>query len=149
MSKNIEELTTIPIIYSKQHKERLVLLEFQGSLSISKLNTETGEIINSENNDDFNDTAIGQLNNFDKISQCLKNPEIVNPMESAIQCSKNHQIELKVGYHKLIGKLVRLEKPLAVIQNSSETQEEDKSHLNIYDIIHFKLVFESRPLFSS
>ncbi|TRY52590.1 Uncharacterized protein CTYZ_00003097 [Cryptosporidium tyzzeri] len=105
MNESIGELTTIPIIYSKQHKERLVLLEFQGSLSISKLNTETGEMINSENNDDYNDTVIGQLINFDKISQSLKNPEIVNPLESAIQYSKNNPIELKVGYHKLIGKV--------------------------------------------
>ncbi|XP_665300.1 hypothetical protein [Cryptosporidium hominis TU502] len=103
MNESIGELTTIPIIYSKQHKERLVLLEFQGSLSISKLNTETGEMINSENNDDFNDTVIGQLINFDKISQSLKNPEIVNRMESAIQYSKNSPIELKVGSTELIG----------------------------------------------
>ncbi|KAH8583727.1 uncharacterized protein ELE39_001473 [Cryptosporidium sp. chipmunk genotype I] len=105
MSDNIGKLTTVPISYLRQHKERLVLLEFQGSLSISKLNTETGEIANSENSDDFNGTVIGQLINFDKIFKSLKTPETDNPLESAIQYSKNNPIELRVGYHTLIGKV--------------------------------------------
>lgn len=88
MKGNIEELITIPIKYVKQNKERIVLLEFQGSLSISKMNTETGEIANSENINDFDNTVIGQLINFDNISKNLNSP-----------------IELKIGYHTLIGKV--------------------------------------------
>ncbi|OII74335.1 uncharacterized protein cubi_01179 [Cryptosporidium ubiquitum] len=149
MTDNIGELITIPIKYVNKHKERLLLLEFQGSLTISKINTETGEIANSENIEDFNNTVIGQLINFDKISKSLDNSEANNNFESAIQYSKNNPIELKIGYHTLIGKLVKLAKPLAIIQNLSKTQENNEKQLNIYDIINFKLVFESRPQFSS
>lgn len=44
---------------------------------------------------------------------------------------------------------MKLSKPLAVIQHLPETQENNENQLNIYDIIDFKLVFESRPQFSS
>lgn len=95
--KDVRELTTIPIRYAGQHKERLVLLEFQGAMSISKMNTETGEVANSESLDSFDGAAIGQLVNFGEVSKNLRNPEVEIPREAPV--------ELKVGYHILKGKV--------------------------------------------
>ncbi|KAJ1604849.1 hypothetical protein OIY81_1123 [Cryptosporidium canis] len=113
-----KELVTIPMKYVRQHKERLVLLEFQGALSISKMNTETGEMTSSENLDDFNDVKIGQLVNFAQISADLHNLETADQLDSVVECSKKNPVELVVGYHTLRGKVSFLSMRLLVDMNN-------------------------------
>ncbi|KAF7458741.1 sister chromatid cohesion protein Ctf8 [Cryptosporidium felis] len=142
--KEAEGLTVVPISLAKSQNKRLILLEFQGVLTVSKLDSETGDITNSKDINDFNDTVIGKLVNFkSSIRESGDSPG--DDIDSLIEFSKSNPIELKVGYYTLIGKIVKLAKPLAVIQNQSRTQEQ----LMVYDIISYKLVFESRPLFTS
>ncbi|KAJ1606821.1 hypothetical protein OJ253_2595 [Cryptosporidium canis] len=100
-----KELVTIPMKYVRQHKERLVLLEFQGALSISKMNTETGEMTSTEHIDDFNDVKIGKIVNFAQISVDLHNLEAADQLDSLVECSKKNPVELIVGYHTLRGKV--------------------------------------------
>lgn len=97
MSKDVGELATIPIRYEGQRKERLVLLEFQGALSVSRMDTETGEVANSENLESFDGVVIGQLVNFGSLSKNLCDPGVEFPREAPV--------ELKVGYHTLKGKV--------------------------------------------
>lgn len=105
MNSIADGFETIPIKYLKEKNSKdFVLLEFQGQLNISKMNLETGEIIASESIDDFNNTNIGKLTNFDEISKKSYDSQI-SFIDALMEYSKNNPIELKIGYHSLLGKV--------------------------------------------
>ncbi|KAH7648894.1 hypothetical protein FG379_001263 [Cryptosporidium bovis] len=101
------QIKTFPIKYlGGKYNEHLVLLEFQGKLNISKINTETGELVPSESPDDYNNVSIGRLSNYHKLlGDDSKNLDDRELMERLIEHSINNHIEFEIGYYTLTGKV--------------------------------------------
>ncbi|KAH8739864.1 hypothetical protein FG386_001681 [Cryptosporidium ryanae] len=100
------KIKTIPIKYlGGKYSENLILIEFQGKLNISKIDTETGELVPSESPEDYDNVSIGKLSNYHEIGGNFKNLNDEEFIEKLVEHSKHNPIEFEIGYYTLSGKV--------------------------------------------
>ncbi|EEA08130.1 uncharacterized protein CMU_010780 [Cryptosporidium muris RN66] len=148
MNKIENKILSVPVIFNKDEslsndgQYELFLLEFQGSLSVSRLN-EDGTLESSIYTQKLDGNIMGKVVDYFNIKK-MATKSHSSWLEYTF--TNNNCFEIHIGFHKLQGKVEKLKKPLALLGNCTDSKLiQDLLPLRIYGTIHYKIIFDKRP----